>query len=103
MADEDRLARVELRQEHGQDVERLLVEEAPACAGARGGSELPWPKREKATTRRPVASLQRLREAAPQPDRAEPLVQEHERAASPSPGRSATSTASPSTVAMARA
>ena len=49
--------------------------------GRRGGSELPWPKREKASTRRPVASAG-LREVAPQPDRAEPLVQEHERAAS---------------------
>ena len=27
-----------------------------ACAGPRGGSERPWPKREKAITRRPVAS-----------------------------------------------
>ena len=50
--------------------------------GRGGGSELPWPKREKASTRRPVACLQGLREAAPQPDRAEAFVQEHERAAS---------------------
>src|SRR5215470_11567737 len=39
--------------------------------GSAGGSERPWPKREKAITRRP--------EAAPQPDRAEPLVEEDER------------------------
>ena len=48
--------------------------------------------------------MQGRREVAPQPDRAEPLVQEHERAArARSPGRSATSTVSPSTVAMAGA
>ena len=46
--------------------------------GAAGGCDRPWPNRENATTRRPVASRERVREAAPEADRAEPLVQEDE-------------------------
>ena len=46
--------------------------------GRGGGSEPPCPKRENATTRRPVASFSRRGEVAPEADRPEALVQEHE-------------------------
>jgi hypothetical protein len=75
VADQHRLGRVELRQQHGQDVVRLLVEEGrrawsprrvrPAVPEAREGHHAA-----------PGGLVQRPREAAPQPHRAESLVQE---------------------------
>ena len=80
VADEQRLGRVELGQQRGQDVVGLLVEEGrrargagrvrAAVAEAREGDHAP-----------PGRRVQRLREVAPQPHRSEPLVQEHERVA----------------------
>ena len=100
VADEERLGRVDLCEQHGQDVERLLVEEGRGARGARRVRVAVAEAREGEHA--PAGGLvQVAREATPQPDRAEPFVQEHERAARASPGRSATSTWSPSTVAMA--
>ena len=56
VADEQRLGRVELRRAARAARRAPPRGRTPACAGARGGSERPWPKREKASTRRPVAS-----------------------------------------------
>ena len=50
----------------------------PASAGRRAGCDRPWPNRENATTRRPVASASACGKPAPEADRAEPLVQEDE-------------------------
>ena len=87
VADEQRLGRVELREQRGQHVLGLLVEEGRG-ARAGGGSERPWPKREKATTRRPVAAVQGLREvrATAPPSRA-PRAGARAPRRSPSPGQ----------------
>ena len=80
VADEHRLGRVERRQQRGQHVLGLLVEEGRRARGARRVRAAVAEAREGDDT--PAGRLaQGLREAAPQPHRSEPLVQEHERAA----------------------
>ena len=80
MADEDRAGRVELRSSAGSTSSASSWKNA-GVRGSGGGSERPWPKRENASTRRPVAACERGREVAPQADRPEPLVEEHDRPA----------------------
>src|SRR4051812_3517150 len=77
VADEDGLADVELREHLGEDLERLLVEErGRPWAGRRVGAPVPEAgERDYAPARRRV---QRPREAAPEPDRPQPLVEEDE-------------------------
>ena len=75
--DQDRLRRVQPVEHGGEDVERLLVEEG---RGPRGGGRLrPAVAEPRERDEAPAGRLgERVREAAPEADRAEPLVQEDE-------------------------
>src|SRR4051794_31237036 len=80
VADEERGGSVELREHLGHDLERLLVEERRGAGERRrvGAPVTEARERDDAPARR---SVERPWEAAPEPDRPEPLVQQHERAA----------------------
>ena len=63
----------------GQHVERLLVHEARRARRRPGRRTARGRRASRCSARRPVAARQPRREVAPQRDRPEPLVQEHER------------------------
>src|SRR5215204_4809540 len=82
VTDEDGPRGVEPREHLGQDLEGLLVEErrGPGARRRLGAPVAVAGEGEHPPARR---RLQGLRELAPQADRSEPLVQEHERALAP--------------------
>ena len=87
VADEQRRLDAPLREQRGQHVERLLPEEAGRARPRRRAPSGRARGARTAITRRPVASASARREAAPQPDRAEPFVQQHDRPAGAGPLR----------------
>ena len=70
--------------------------------GRRGGSERPWPKREKASTRRPVAACRACGKSRHSPTEPSPSCRSTSARRPRSPGEVGDLDVSPSTVAMAQ-